>query len=117
MKQKKHINLIRARRSHRTRTLVRGTAIRPRLSVFRSNTNLYVQLIDDGAAKTLASVSSRETKGKQAKMKKAEHVGEAIAKKAKSLGIEKAVFDRGRYAYHGAVKAIAEAARKTGLTL
>jgi large subunit ribosomal protein L18 len=100
------------------RAKISGAATNPRLSVFRSNTEIYVQLIDDLNGVTLASASSRDkdiaaqkgTKGEKSKL-----VGTAIARKAKELGIEKIVFDRGGYLYHGRVKALAEGAREGGL--
>ncbi|MEE9555341.1 MAG: 50S ribosomal protein L18 [candidate division Zixibacteria bacterium] len=107
----------RIRRAQRVRSKVQGTADRPRLAVFKSLNHLYAQLIDDGGRKTIAGVSSLKgglnVKGN--KTEKAVAVGEAIAKKAQELGIKAVVFDRSGYAYHGKVKALAEAARKTGL--
>ena len=97
----------------RTRARTKGTAERPRLSVFRSNTYTAAQLIDDATGKTLAAATSRGTKG--TKTKAAAAIGALIAAAAKKGGIIKVVFDRGRYAYHGRVKALAEAARKAGL--
>lgn len=107
---------VRKRRAGRTRSKIKGTASRPRLSVFRSNNFMYAQLIDDEAGNTILSVSSRgmksDAKGKAAL---AEKVGELLAKKAEEKGVKKAVFDRGSYAYHGRVKALADGARKGGL--
>jgi large subunit ribosomal protein L18 len=102
----------------RIRTKIKGTAQKPRLSVFRSNKDIYAQLIDDATGTTLASASSREkgvaaTSG--AKVEKAAEVGKALAAKAKALGLETCVFDRGGYLYHGRVKAIADGAREGGL--
>jgi large subunit ribosomal protein L18 len=102
----------------RIRKSIIGTAARPRLSVFRSNDDIYVQLIDDDSAKTLASASSRDKdiaaqKGTKVEMSKL--VGSAIARKAGELGLKDVVFDRGGYLYHGRVKAVAEAAREGGL--
>jgi large subunit ribosomal protein L18 len=102
----------------RIRRKVNGTAALPRLSVFRSNKDIYAQLIDDATGVTLAAANSRQkdlagatgTKSEQSAM-----VGKAIAAKAKSLGIEACVFDRGGYLYHGRVKAVAEGAREGGL--
>ncbi len=110
-------------RRKRIRAKIQGTAERPRLSVFRSNRWLWAQLIDDSEGKTLAAASSREfaAKGKESKKKKGEQkgagerVGELVAKRALEKNIQKAVFDRGGYKYHGAIKAIAEGARKGGL--
>jgi large subunit ribosomal protein L18 len=107
----------RTRRHLRVRTKISGTAERPRLCVYRSNTNLYVQIIDDVAAKTLVSASTldKEIKNKHANKEAAKEVGALIAKKAKDLKIENVVFDRGGYIYHGVVKELAEAARQGGL--
>lgn len=105
----------RKRRAGRARARIRGTSERPRLSVFRSNTAIYAQLIDDEAGKTILSISSRGMKGEKGKAALAEKVGESLAKKATEKGIKKVVFDRGRYLYHGRVKALAESARKGGL--
>ena len=112
----KKLSQIRYRRVVRTRTKINGTAERPRLSVFRSNSTISAQLIDDTTGRTLVAASSRELgKAKKNKSESALLVGEDIAKKAKSAGIKKAVFDRGSYAYHGRVKALADGARKGGL--
>lgn len=103
---------------YRIRKKVSGKADTPRLSVFRSNSEIYVQLIDDLQGKTLAAASSRDkdiAAQKVTKTEKSKLVGAAIARKAKELGIEKAVFDRGGNLYHGRVKAVAEAAREGGL--
>ncbi|MCB0428774.1 MAG: 50S ribosomal protein L18 [Flavobacteriales bacterium] len=109
----------RSRIKKRIRKVVKGTTERPRLSVFRSNSEIYAQLIDDLEGKTLSHVSSREKeisgKGKITKTEQARLVGEAIAAKAKNAGIESVVFDRGGYLYHGRVKALADAAREGGL--
>ena len=88
---------------------------RPRLSVSKSNAYISVQLIDETGQRTLASASSRELKEKGTKTELAEKVGEIIAEKAKKEKIKKVKFDRGKYAYHGRVKALAEGARKGGL--
>lgn len=113
----------RQRIKFRIRKRVRGTAERPRLSVFRSVSHIYVQVIDDLAGKTLAAASSVEAAVK-AKMgdgaragnaKGAVVVGETIAERLKSQGISKVVFDRNGFLYHGRVKEVAEAARKAGL--
>lgn len=102
----------------RIRRKVAGTAQKPRLSVFRSNADIYAQLIDDDAAVTLASASSRD-KDIQAqagtKSEKSKLVGQAIARKAKDLGIDTIVFDRGGNLYHGRVKSLADGARDGGL--
>lgn len=98
----------------RVRSVVSGTASRPRLSVFRSLGHIYAQLIDDTSGRTLASASSQK-QGKFKKTDASDMVGKQIAEKAKELKIDKVVFDRGGYKYHGRVKALAEAARAGGL--
>lgn len=104
-------------RHKRVRTKISGTAERPRLSVFRSNTGIYVQIIDDVAAKTLVSASTldKEVKTKASNIEAAKEVGTLVAKRAIKAGIKTVVFDRGGYVYHGKVKALAEAAREAGL--
>ncbi len=102
----------------RIRKKIKGTAERPRMSVFRSNKDIYVQLIDDVAGVTLAAASSRDkdiASQKGTKTEKASMVGEKIAKLSLEKGIEKVVFDRGTHIYHGRIKALAEGARKGGL--
>jgi large subunit ribosomal protein L18 len=101
----------------RVRKNVHGTTARPRLSVYRSNTGMYAQIIDDGSGRTLASASSLKDKEASGipKIDQARKVGQAIAEKAKAAGIEQVVFDRNGYLYHGRVKALAEAAREAGL--
>ena len=107
----------RTRRHIRVRRKVSGTAQRPRLCVYRSNTNLYVQIIDDVEAKTIVSASTldKEIKTKHANKVAAKELGTLIAKKATDKKIETVVFDRGGYIYHGVVKELAEAARAGGL--
>ena len=110
----------RERRHARVRTKISGTADRPRLSVFRSNKGIYVQIIDDVAAKTLVSASTldAELKGKlngTGNKEAAKAVGELVAKRALEKGIKVVVFDRGGYIYHGRVKELADAAREAGL--
>jgi len=106
----------RIRRHRRVRGKVAGTAERPRLAVFRSNRGIFAQLIDDDAGRTLASASWLGVKGhKGTKTEQAAEVGKAIAAAAKKAGIERCVFDRGGYLYHGRVKALAESAREGGL--
>ena len=112
----------RKRRHQRVRAKIAGTAVRPRLSVFRSNKYVYAQLIDDRAGRTLAASSDlklpRSTKGKKpAKAERSRQVGEQLAKVALERQIKAAVFDRGGYKYHGRVKALAEGARQGGLKL
>ena len=106
-----------ARRHARVRRKISGTAERPRLCVYRSNTNLYVQVIDDVAGKTLVSASTldKEVKTKYANKEAAKEVGALIAKRALEKNIKDVVFDRGGYIYHGVVKELAEAARNGGL--
>jgi len=103
---------------YRIRKRVAGTSSKPRLSVFRSNTDIYAQLIDDNSGATIASASSKQkdiSAQKAPKTEKSKMVGEAIAKKAVELGIKQVVFDRSGYIYHGRVKAVAEGAREGGL--
>jgi large subunit ribosomal protein L18 len=107
---------IRLRRRRRVRAKVRGSAERPRLSVFRSNKGVAAQLIDDDAGRTIAAVNWIESdlKGLQL-MEQATKAGELLAARAKEKGVETAVFDRGGYLYHGRVKALADGAREGGL--
>jgi len=107
----------RLRRRRRVRAKVRGTAERPRLSVFRSNRGIQAQVIDDVAGHTLAAVNWTEGDLKSLKsMEQAKRAGELVAERAKAAGVETVVFDRGGYRYHGRVKALADAAREKGLT-
>ncbi len=100
----------------RIRKKIAGSPERPRLSVYRSNKEIYCQVIDDTRGHTLAAASSRELNGVNGtKTEKAHQVGKLIAEKAKACGIEAVVFDRGGYLYHGRVKALAEGAREGGL--
>ena len=106
----------RLKRRRRVRAKVRGTAERPRLSVFRSNKGLFAQLIDDVDGRTVAAVNWTEPEFRSlASMEQAKAVGQALAKRAKEAGVESCVFDRGGYQYHGRVKALAEGARSGGL--
>lgn len=103
---------------YRIRKKISGSSAKPRLSVFRSNRDIYVQLIDDTNGITIASASSREkdiAAQKANKIEAGKLVGEAIAKKSQDLGIKNVIFDRSGYLYHGRVKAIAEGARAGGL--
>jgi len=103
---------------YRIRRKIAGVAQNPRLSVFRSNTDIYVQLIDDANGQTLAAASSKDkaiASQKITKSEKSKLVGETIAKKAAELGITKVTFDRGGYLYHGRVKSVADGAREGGL--
>jgi large subunit ribosomal protein L18 len=104
----------RERRHRRVRAKVAGTAERPRLSVYKSNTRLFAQLIDDGASRTIVSVSSSNEKGKTPR-ERAELAAATLAKAAKEKGIAKVVFDRGGFLYAGTIKAFADAARAAGL--
>ena len=105
----------RLRIRRRVRKVVKGTAERPRLSVFKSNKEIYAQLIDDQAGTTLASVSSLKAGLKGNKVEQAAAIGKQLAEKAQGAGISDVVFDRGGYLYHGRVKSLAEAAREGGL--
>ena len=107
----------RTRRHLRVRRKISGTAERPRLCVYRSNANLYVQVIDDVAGNTLVAASTldKEIKTKHANKEAAKELGTLIAKKAADKKIETVVFDRGGYIYHGVVKELAESAREGGL--
>jgi large subunit ribosomal protein L18 len=103
---------------YRIRRKISGTAQKPRLSVFRSNTAVYLQLIDDENGKTIASASTKDkdiAAQTGTKSEKAKQAGAAIARKATELGVTAVVFDRGGYLYHGRVKAAAEGAREGGL--
>ena len=111
-------NEARKARHDRVRSKVSGTASMPRLNVFRSNNNIFAQIIDDEASVTLVSASSIDKELKLengSNVEAATKVGELLAKKAKKAKISKVVFDRGGYLYHGRVKALAEAARENGL--
>ena len=110
----------RKKKAWRVRKRVHGDSARPRLSVFRSNTNIYCQVIDDVAGRTLASASSldKDLRAQLAGLKKADiaaKVGDLIAARAKKAGVTRVRFDRGPYIYHGRVKALADGARKGGL--
>jgi large subunit ribosomal protein L18 len=107
----------RKRRHHRVRKKVRGTAARPRLSVFRSNKHIYAQLIDDVAGTTLASASTKEkgVGGNGATVEAAKAVGQRLGERANAAGVTSAVFDRGGFKYHGRVAAVADGARDAGL--
>jgi large subunit ribosomal protein L18 len=106
----------RLRRRRRVRAKIRGSAERPRLSVYRSNRGLFVQLVDDDAGHTVAAVNwiEKDVRGKAA-MEQAKRCGELLAERAKQAGVQKCVFDRGGYQFHGRVKALAEGAREGGL--
>ncbi len=109
-------NKLRQKRHKRIRKNLSGTAERPRLNVFRSNKNIYAQLIDDVAGVTLASASTLDSDvSGESKVEQAAAVGRLVAERAKEKNITTVVFDRGGYQYHGRVKALAEAARENGL--
>jgi large subunit ribosomal protein L18 len=106
----------RLRRRRRVRAKVRGTATRPRLSVFRSNRGVMCQLVDDERGHTLAAVNWTEDElRKLPRIEAAKRAGELLGERGKAAGIESCVFDRGGYRYHGHVKAVAEGAREAGL--
>ena len=109
--------LERKRRHIRVRTKISGTAERPRLCIYRSNSNIYAQIIDDVAGNTLVSASTldKEVKTKQSNIEAAKEVGALIAKRAIAKNIKTVVYDRSGYVYHGIVKELAEAAREGGL--
>ena len=109
--------LERKRRHIRVRTKISGTAERPRLCIYRSNSNIYAQIIDDVAGNTLVSASTldKEVKIKKSNIEAAKEVGTLIAKRAAAKNIKTVVYDRSGYIYHGIVKELAEAARKGGL--
>ncbi len=104
------------RRQRRSRAKVQGTAQKPRLTVFRSLTHIYVQAVDDVASKTLVAASDKELKGvKGTGVELADKVGELMGQKLKDKKITEAVFDKGAYKYHGRVKALADGVRKSGI--
>ena len=114
-----HAERKRAARLHRharVRRKVNGTPDRPRLAVYRSNRHIYAQLVDDRAARTVASASDAEL-AEGNKTARANRVGKLLAERAKEAGVEQAVFDRGGRLYHGRVKALAEGAREAGLRI
>lgn len=120
MKHTKHKKINLYRRHKRVRAKIKGTAERPRVSVFKSNKNIFVQFINDTQGKTILSskvISAKKSKIKGTKMEKAAKIGEMLAEKAKELGIKKIVFDRGGFKYHGRVKAIAEGLKKGGVKI
>jgi large subunit ribosomal protein L18 len=110
----------RKRRHVRVRKRVTGSAARPRLAVYRSARHIFAQLVDDGVGRTLASASTLDAGIRDAsgdKKARAHQVGQLLASRAKEAGVTAAVFDRGGYAYHGRVAALADGAREGGLTL
>jgi large subunit ribosomal protein L18 len=109
-------NQKRVRIHDRIRKKLQGTSERPRLSVYRSTAHIYAQIIDDLKGETLVAASTAEAKSKTGgNLASAKEIGKQVAEKAKAKGIEKVVFDRGGYLYHGRVKALADAAREAGL--
>ena len=117
MVNKPDTNKARIKRHKRVRAKISGTAERPRLNVFRSNANIYAQIIDDVNGVTLAAASSldKEVAGNGGNKEAAKAVGKLIAERAAQKGISDVVFDRGGYIYHGRVKELAEGAREGGL--
>ena len=107
----------RRRRHFRVRKSVQGTETKPRLAVFRSNKYIYAQIIDDDSGSTIASASSKESavKGKTLTVDTATEVGTLVGARAKDAGVSAVAFDRGGFKYHGRIKALADAARKSGL--
>jgi large subunit ribosomal protein L18 len=110
-----HKEIRRGKIRQRIRKAVKGTAERPRLSVFRSNKQIYAQIIDDINGVTLAAATSRAGESKSTKLEQAASVGKMIGEKAVSAGVTQVVFDRGGYLYHGRIKALADSAREAGL--
>jgi len=117
MVKKPDTNKARIKRHMRIRNKISGTAERPRLNVFRSNKNIYAQIIDDLSGKTLAAASTldKEIEGNGGNKEAAKEVGKLVAKRAADKGITEVVFDRGGYVYHGRVKELADGAREGGL--
>ena len=110
----------RIRRRHRVRRFIRGTAERPRLSVFRAHKHIYAQIIDDASGRTLASASTmdkqlRDTLGFGGNTDAAVTIGRTVAERAQAAGVKKVCFDRGEFRYHGRMAALANAAREAGL--
>ncbi len=122
MRFEKTIAIRRRKCKRRVRAKLRGTAQRPRLSVFRSNRHIHVQLIDDAAGRTIIAANTRQSalaktlpQGRGSNKAAAQIIGKALAQQALAKGITEICFDRGSYRYHGRVKALADAARETGL--
>ena len=113
MASKKDIRRLKIRR--RIRKIVSGTADRPRLSVYRSNKEIYAQIINDVSGQTIAQSSSKDLSSKVNKVDLSKEVGKTLAEKAKASGVESVVFDRSGYLYHGRVKSLADGAREGGL--
>lgn len=110
-------NLQKILRGRRVRAKIRGTAERPRLTIFRSNRSVELQLINDVEGKTIVMATTKEVKGVKGKTQASEEAGKLVAQRAIAAGIKKAVFDRGHYRYHGRVKAAVDGARKSGLEI
>jgi large subunit ribosomal protein L18 len=110
-------NVVRDKRHRRVRSKVSGTSERPRVSVFRSNVALYVQVVDDIMRHTLYSASTSQSKVEGTKVEQALKLGEKIAKDLKKMKVEAMVFDRGGYKYHGRVKAVADGLRSGGIKI
>ena len=111
-------NIRAQRRKKRVKSKIFGTGLKPRLSVFRSNKSLFAQIINDQKGETLVSVSEKEISDKKAaKSQRAKLLGELLAQKAAKKKIERVIFDRSSYKYHGRVKAFAEGAKEKGLTI
>lgn len=113
-KLKREMRIIRHKR---VRAKISGTSERPRFSVFRSNNHVFLQLIDDRSGKTLVSASSGEIKTAKSKAERAREASKLFTKRARAAGIEKVIFDRGGYKFHGRVKAVADIARESGLKI
>lgn len=107
----------RTKAKRRIRSKVFGTSERPRMSVFRSNKEVYAQIIDDSKGTTLVSASSRDKKFSGTKVEQAQAVGKLVAEKANKAGIKQVVFDRNGYVYHGRIKSLADGAREAGLKI
>jgi large subunit ribosomal protein L18 len=121
MSQKREINKQRHRRQCRVRNRIRGTAERPRLTIFRSSRHISAQVINDETGETLAAASTQQKDvagqlSSTSTVEAAKRVGQLVADRAKSAGISKVAFDRGHYRYHGKVAALAESARQAGLS-
>ena len=120
MNHQRAIRRQRQRRTFRVRKRIRGTAERPRLTVFRSHKHVYAQIVDDAAGKTIAAASTAEPDLRKeldygGNKTAAERVGQVVAERAKEAGITRVAFDRGPYQYHGRVAALGDAVRKAGL--
>ena len=117
MNIRKKIKNIQSKRAKRVRAKISGTPKSPRLSVFKSNNFVYLQAIDDESQKTLASASTRQVAAKEKKAEGAKKLGKKIVELLKAKGIKEAIFDRGKYRYHGIIKTIAEEVRNGGIKI